>query len=86
MCYYQCGRSRSKNINDKVVRAIKTKVSKLDITLLVAGGRLHRHLVVDAHRVTCVAGQLRQDTHDMIVALGGSRVLFASEHVIAMRI
>jgi len=31
-------------------------------------------------------GQLRQDIHDMIVASGGSRVLFASKHVIALRI
>ena len=69
------------NINDKVVRAIKTKVHKLDIALLVADGCHRRHLVVDAHRVACVAGQLRQDIHDIIVASGGSRVLFASKHV-----
>jgi len=74
------------NIKDKVVRAIKTKVQKLDITLLVAGGRCRRHLVVDAHKMTCVAGQLRQDIHDMMVASGGSRVLFANKHVIALRI
>jgi len=76
-------------INDNVVRAIKTKVHKLNITLLVACGRHRRHLVVDAHRVAChgVAGQFRQDIHDMIiVASGGSRVLFASKHVIALRI
>jgi len=75
-----------RNINDKVGRAIKTKVHKLDIALLVACGRRRRHLVVDAHRVACVAGQLRQDMHDMIVASGGSRVLFARKHVIALRI
>ena len=45
-----------------------------------------RQLVVDAHRVACVVGQLRQDIHDMIVASGGSCVLFASKHVIALRI
>ena len=67
-----------RNINDKVVRAIKTKVHKLDITLLVACGRRRRHLVVDVHRVACVAGQLRQDLYDMIVASGGSRVFFAT--------
>jgi len=75
-----------RNINDKVVIAIKTKVCKLDIALLVACGRRRRHLVVDAHRVACVTGQLRQDIHDMIVASGGSCVLFASKHVIALRI
>jgi len=75
-----------RNINDKVVRAIQTKVHKLDIALFVAGGRHRRHLVVDAHRVACVAGQLRQHIHDMIVASGGFRVLFASKHVIALRI
>jgi len=75
-----------RHINDKVVRANKTKVHKLDITLPIVCGRCCRHLVVDAHRVACVAGQLRQDTHDMIVASGGSRVLFASKHVIALRI
>jgi len=73
------------NINDKVVEAIKTKGHKLDIALLVACGRRHLHLVVDAHRVDCVAGQLRQDIDDMIVASGGSRVLLASQHVIALR-
>jgi len=67
------------NINDKVVRAIKTKVHKLNITLLVACGRCRRHLVVsDVHRVACVAGQLRQDLYDLIVASGGSRVFFAT--------
>jgi len=75
-----------RNIDDEVVRAIKTKVQKLDIALLVACGRRRRQLVVDAYRVACVAGQLRQDIHDMIVALGGSRVLFASKHVITLRI
>jgi len=75
-----------RHINDKVVRANKTKVHKLDIALLIACGRRRRHLVVDAHRVACVAGQLRQDIHDMIVASGGSRVLFANKHVIALRI
>jgi len=74
------------NIDDKVVRAIKTKVHKLDITLLVACGRYRPHLVVDAHRVACVAGQLHQDIHDMIVASGGLPVLFASKHVIALQI
>jgi len=64
------------NINDKVVKAIETNVHKLDIALLVACGRCCRHLVVDAHRVACVAGQLRQDTDDMIVASGGSCVLW----------
>ena len=63
-----------RNIKDKVAGAIKSKVHKFNIVLLVAGGRCHRHLVVDAHRVACVAGQLRQDIHDMIVASGGSRV------------
>jgi len=43
-----------RDINDQVVGAIKTKVHKFDITLLVAGGRRRRHLVVDAHRVACV--------------------------------
>ena len=47
-----------RHINDKAVRAIKTKVHKLDITLPVACGRRRHHLVVDAHRVACVAGQL----------------------------
>ena len=50
-----------RHLNDKVVKAIKTKVHELDITLLVACGRRRRHLVVDAHSVACVAGQLRQD-------------------------
>jgi len=49
-----------RNINDKVVGAIKTKGHKLDIALLVACGRRRRHLVVDAQRVACVVGQLRQ--------------------------
>ena len=71
-----------RNIIDKVVRAIKTKVQQLDIALLVACGRRRRQIVVDTHRVVCVVGQLCQDIHDMIVALGGSRVLFASKHVI----
>jgi len=75
-----------KNVNDKVVRAIKTKVHKLDIALLVACGRRRRLLVVDAHRVACVAGQLCQDIYAMILASGGSCVLFASKHVIALRI
>ena len=75
-----------RNINDKVGRAIKTKVHKLDIALLVACGRRRRHLVVDAHRVACVAGQLRQDIHDMIVASGDSCVLFASKHVMVLKI
>jgi len=75
-----------RNSNDKVVRAIKTKVQKLDIALLVVGGRRRRHLVVDAHRVAYVADQLHQDIHNMIMASGGSRVLFASKHVIALRI
>jgi len=76
----------NQNINDKIVTAIKTKVQKLDITLLVAGSRCCRHLVVDTHRVACVAGQLRQDILDMIVTSGGSCVLLASKHVIALRI
>jgi len=40
------------------------------------------------HRVACVAGQLRQNIHDMIVASGGSRVLFAStnKHMFAVGI
>jgi len=42
--------------------------------------------VVDTHRVACVADQLHQDINDMIVASGGSCVLFASKHVIALRI
>jgi len=42
--------------------------------------------VVDAHRVACVAGQLRQDIHDMIVASGGSHVFFSSKRVSALRI
>jgi len=46
-----------RHINDKVVRANKTKVHKVDIALLVACGRRCRHLVIDAHRVACVAGQ-----------------------------
>jgi len=75
-----------RNINDKVGRAIKTKVHKLDIALLVACGRRRRHLVVDAHRVACVAGQLRQDVYAMILASGGSCVLFASKHVMALQI
>jgi len=74
-----------RNINDIVARAIKTKVHKLDTALLVACGRSCRHLMVYAHRVACVAGKLRQDIHNMIVASGGSRVLFASKHVIALR-
>jgi len=45
-----------------------------------------RHLVIDAHRVACVACQLRQDIHDMIVASGSSQVLFASKDVIALQI
>ena len=44
-----------RNINDKIVRALKNKVHKLDIALLVACGRRRRHLEVDAHRVACVA-------------------------------
>jgi len=75
-----------RHINDKVVRANDTKGHKLDITLLVACGRRRRHLVIDVRRVACVAGQLRQDIHDMIVASGGSRVLFASKDVITLRI
>ena len=75
-----------RNIDDKAVRVIKTNVHKLVTTLLVACGRRGRHLVADAHRVACVAGQLRQDIHDMIVASGGSRVLSASKHVIVLRI
>jgi len=71
-----------RNIDDKVVRALKTKVHKLNIALLVACGRRRRHLVVDAHRVACVVGQLRQDIHDMIAASGCSRVFFASKHMI----
>ena len=64
------------NINDKIVKALKTKFHKLGIVLLVACGRRRRqHLVFDAHRVACVTGHLRQDIHDMIVASGGSRVL-----------
>ena len=55
---------------------VKTKVYKFDIDLLVDGGCRCQHLVVDAHRVACVAGQLYQDIHDMIVASGGSHVLF----------
>ena len=76
------------NINDKVVGAMKTKVYKFDIALLVACSRRRRHLVVDAHRVACVAGQLHQDIHDMFVASGGSRVLFAStnKHMFAVGI
>ena len=62
------------NINDKVIRAIKTKVPKLNVALLVACGR---HLVVDAHRVACVAGQLSQNIHYMTVTSSASRVLFA---------
>jgi len=50
-----------RNINDKVVGAIKTKVHKLDIALLVACGCRRRHLVVDAHSVACVAA--RSDTN-----------------------
>jgi len=42
--------------------------------------------VTAAHRIACVVGQLRQDNHDMIVASGGSRVFFASKHMIALRI
>jgi len=49
-----------RNIDKKVVRAIKTKVHKLDIALLVACGRRRRHLVVDARRVACVAGSCAQ--------------------------
>jgi len=75
-----------RHINDKALITFKTKVHKLNIALLVAGGRRRRHLVIDAHRVACVAGQLHQDIHDMIVASGGSRVLFASNDVIALRI
>ena len=75
-----------RHINDKAVIAIKTKVHKLNITLLVACGRRRRHLVIDAHRVACVVGQLRQDIHDIIVASGGSRVLFASKDVILMEV
>ena len=45
-----------------------------------------RHLVIDAHRVACVAGQLRRDIHDMIVASGGSHVLFANKHVTTLQI
>jgi len=63
-----------RNIKDKVAGAIKSKVHKFNIVLLVAGSRCRRHLVVDAHRLACVAGQLRQDIHDKIVASGGSRV------------
>jgi len=75
-----------RHINDKVVISIKTKVHRFHISLLAACGRCHRHLVVDTHRVACVAGQLRQDINEMIVASGGSRVLFASKHVIALQI
>jgi len=57
-----------------------------DIALLVACGHRCQHLVIDSHRVAFVAGQLRQDIHDMIVASDGSRVLFASKHVITLRI
>jgi len=74
------------NINDKVVRAIKNKFHKFNITLFVAGSLRLRHLVVDAHRVAYVAGQLCQYIHDMIVASSGSHVLFASKHVMALRI
>jgi len=45
-----------RNINDKVGLAIDAKIQKLDITLLVADGRRRRHLVVDTHRASCVAG------------------------------
>ena len=83
---HTCDLTHSNVCHDSFVRAINTKVHKLDITLLVACGRRRRHLVVDAHRVACVAGQLRQDIHNMIVSSGGSRVLFASKHVIALRI
>jgi len=38
------------HINDKVVRANKTKVYKLDDDLLVVCGHRRRHLVIDAHR------------------------------------
>ena len=71
-----------RNIDDKVARALKTKLHKLNIALLVACGRLRRNLVVDAHRVACVAGQLRPDIHVMIAASGGSRFFFASKHMI----
>ena len=52
-----------RKIDDKVVRAIKTKVHKFNIALLASCSCHCRHLVVDAHRVACVAGQLRQDIH-----------------------
>jgi len=55
-------------------------------TLLVACGCRRRPLVVDAHRVACVAGQLRQDIQDMILASGGFCLFFASKHVISLRI
>jgi len=42
--------------------------------------------VMVAHRIACDVGQLRQDIHDKIVASGGSRVFFASKHMIALRI
>ena len=57
-----------------------------DIALLVACGHRCQHLVIDSHRVACVAGQLRQDIHDMIVASDGSRVLFSNIDVITLRI
>jgi len=78
-----------RNINGKVVISIKIKVHKrLDITLPVVCSLRRRHLVVDAHKVACVAGQWRQNIHDhdMIVASGGSHVLFSSKHVMVLRI
>jgi len=62
------------------------KVHQLNISLLVACDHCSRHIVVDAHRVGCVAGQLHQDIHDMIMASGGSRVLVARKHVITFEI
>ena len=41
------------NINDKVVGAIKTKVYKFDIALLVSGGHRRRNLVVAQSRLCC---------------------------------
>ena len=71
------------NINDKVAVASETKAHNFDIALLSAVGRRLRHLVVDVHSVVAgVAHQCCQDLHDMIVASGGTRVLFASKHMI----
>jgi len=41
------------NINDKVVGAMKTKVYKFDIALLVSGGHRRRNLVVAQSRLCC---------------------------------